>query len=753
MAASSKQPFEISDFSLGITDDPFESDTRYSLELDNYNIQPDGTVLTRPGSELEDAANPQLPSGAQRVGTLINYDNSTKMFYHSGGRIYYRDPSAFTNLVGPTSNDVFSAGTSANYVAHSEWNKQLFVTSDAFPRPMKIYKDSAGDYQVRTSGLPALASTPVGTPTAGANSYIYAFHHFYSYTVGSQTFEDVGPVTLLTVGSADAPDSNQIAISSIPVLANSTTDNWDTANVKVQIFRTTNAGQVFYKVGEVTNGTTTFNDTVSDTTLQTNLLIYTGDGTVEFSPVPLHKFVHIINNIAYYAHVKVGAVEFPFRIFQGVPAAPSAVPADFFIDVEDEVKGVGSVNSIPLVFCSRHVYRLEGNYDQFGRGGINPVRISDTAGCVSHASIVSAEGKIFWAGNDGFYFSDGYKVGKISDKNNARYKTILNEIVDAQRIQGKFDEENRRVIWAVQADSGSADNDTLINLELRWGVRESSTFATWSGESFRPSAIEFFDGKLYRGDLTGFVLYHDESFSTDPKVDITVDSSEWVTETIIWNYLSLNFNFGGSFFRKKPTRILLAARNIANTSVQVNAINDDGAKVRALKPIRWRRNFVWGDINFSWGVTACVWRGVGLIEQWRRFPARGLRLSYCQIQITNAYSVVENSDLLGDAVFDSTLKTVTLVDAATRDWNDGAIDYFISTSNDGYVRQYLVTERTADTLTVVDSEGDLPNGTYSWLLKGYQKGEPLNLLGYVIHVANEDQMQQTFESGDGGTNA
>lgn len=750
MSITSKQPFEVEDFSLGLTDDPFEKDPRYSIELDNFDIEPDGSLRSRKGSEVEDTTNPQIPSGEKRIGAIINYDNSTKLLVQSEDKFYYRNPSAYATLTGPvTGNDVFSVGAETNNIAHAQWNKQLFVTNDGYPRPMKIYKDSGGTFRVNTSGIPALASSPVGTPTAGANTYLYAFHYSYTYTVGSQTFEDVGPVTQITVANAAAPNVNLIALSVIPVLANGSTDNWDTANIKVKIYRTINAGSVFYYVSEVTNGTTTYNDTASDATIQNNVLMYTEDGTVEFDPVPLHKYIHIVNGIAYYAHIKDGSVEYPFKIRQSIPYAPSAAPVDFELDVEDTIQGVGSVVSIPIVFCKRYVYRLEGIFDQFGRGGINPVRISDTAGCISHLSIVSAEGQVFWAGTDGFYTSDGYKVQKISDKLNSRYKAMLNEIVDQKRIEGKFDPENRKIIWTVQQDSASLENDSMFVLDLRWGIRPNSTFTTYSGESFRPASIELYDGKLYRADDNGYVYFHDTDTLTDPRVDVNTAAADWELETIIWNYVSCNYNFGSSFHRKKPTRILLTARNISNTSIQISSIDDDGKRERQLREIRWRRNFTWGDVNFVWGSLDCVWKSYGVIEQWRRFPARGLRLSYCQIKITNAYSIVTNSDLLGTATFNNATNEVTLVN----DWPDDAVDYYISTEDDDYTREFRVTSKTTNVLTVIDSTNDLPTGVFKWVLKGYKKAEPLNLLGYVIHIANEDQMQLTYESGDDGANA
>lgn len=753
MAVSSKEPFQVSAFDQGLTDDPFDGDARRSITLDNFTLEPDSSLISRPGSVIEDLVHPQIPAGTERIGLLINYNHNANLLVQSLKKFYYRNPSSYTEIVGPTSNPVFSIGAYTNNAAFSQWNSQVYVTNDGFPIPMKIYKDSGGTLRVNNNGLPALASSPTVTPVAGANSYIYAFHYFFSYTVGSQTFEDVGPVTEVSTSAAAAPNVSPIAITLIPALSNGVTNNYATTTIKVQIYRTTNAGTVFYKVGEVTNGTTTFNDTMSDTTLQTQVLMYTEDGTIELDPVPLHKFVHIVNNIAYYGFIKDGSVEYPFRLRQSIPLAPSGAPEDFFIDLEDEIKGLGSVNSIPIVMCNRQIYRLEGSFDQFGRGGINPVRISDTAGCISHLSIVSAEGQIFWAGNDGFYASNGYEVIKISDKNNTSYRDMKEACFDVKRICGKFDEENRRICWGVERDSSTMDNDSFFVLDLRWGVRNASTFTTWSGTSFRATALEFFDNNLYRGDDNGYVYYHSADLTTDPRVDTAAEAVDWAEETIIWNYVSVNNDFGGTFFRKKPTRILLTARNIGNTSIQVNSIDNDGQRTRVLKPIRWRRNFVWDDPTFIWDNPDCVWNSSGVIEQWRRFPARGLRLSYCQIQVTNAYSVIANSDFYGLATFSGSANTAVLINSATYVWPDNSEDYYISTEVDDYSRQFKVLSMTSDTLTLVDSINNLPSGNLKWLLQGYKKGEKINLQGYCIHVANEDQNQMAYHTGDDGANA
>lgn len=749
------QPLEIYDFSGGLTDHIYSQDTRKAQKIDNFVILSNRTVITRPGSEVDvpTAANGQIPAGSQRIGCLINYDNNDELFVQSAKKIYYRNPTAYSTLTGPSGNDVFSAGSTNAMVSKTQWNKHIFLTNDEFSLPVKIYRDGSNNVQVRTSGLPAIAAPTVTAGAAGANNYLYAFVYYYEYSVASQTFQDFGPTVLVQLLAADAPDSTAVNITAIPVLSNGATGNYDTANIDVFIYRTLNNGNVFYKVGQVNNGVTTFNDNVSDAIAVDNEQLYINDGTVDNDPPPQAKFIHVVNNTGYYAYLKEGTQERSFTIRQSVPFDPDSVPLLFEDEVEDVITGLSSVQSIPIVFCKRHVYRIEGQFDQFGRGFMSHVRISDTAGCISNNSIVQAENGLFWAGNDGFYYTDGYRVIKISDDNNDNYKSMLDNTVKKERIYGVFDETNRRIYWGVQFNSSNLDNDGVFCLDLRWGVQTVSTFTTWSGgNSFAPTALEIFDGFLYRADKRGYIMIHKEDYTTDPLVDTSLLVDEWDNQAIIHDYISIAFNHGSNFMRKIATRILLTAKNKTNVSIQINAINDDGKIKRELKEIRWRKNLTWGDPDFVWGDPNCIWNAEGLIEQWRRMPAKGLRYSYIQIQITNAYTIIINSDTIGTAAFNNSLNTVTLNISAS-DWPEGAIGYFISTEADNYERQFEIVGRTNDVLTILDPQNVMPSGNLKWLIKGYKKGEVLNLNSYTLHWAQLSKSQQTFEAGQDGGNS
>ena len=751
------RPLTIKDFSGGFTDDYVNAPLNMGEKFENILIEDNKSFKTRFGSHVEDATNAaQIPGGSQRIGNLINYDQGNKLFYQSVDEIYYRatSSSGYTTLVGPVdSNDIFPNGAATDHVSFSEWKKHLFLTCDNLTdKPKKIYKDSGGAYRLRNAGLPDLASSPTITPTvAGSAVRTYAFHYHYTYTVGSQEFQDFGPVTTVQISNGNAdPSANQEDVAAIPAISNGANDSWDTATIKVYIYRTIDGGTTFYKIGEVTNGTAVFTDNFADSAIQTNLLLYTDGGVLENDPPPLCKYVHVVNNYGYYAHLKEGSEVLPYDILQSVNEDPDSVPATNRITVEDEIKGFGSVQSIPLVFCRKYIYRIEGAYDEFGNGAPTAIRINDTAGCISHRSIVAAKDFVFWAGNDKFYASDGYKVVPISDHITSRYANMLTASSDKENIIATYDEVNERVLWSVQEDSSSSEVDTIWALDLRWGLTKTSTFTSLvGGTSFRPTALVYLNGELYRGDSRGYVFVHSETDENDPKVDTSLSPSSWTVQPVRWEYKGFATDFGIEDVRKWVSRFYLTAKNEGDASIGLFSINDDGNVIRTLAAIRERSQFVWGDPLFIWGDEAFEWNGSRLIQESRRMPRNGLRCQYLQMQFNNAFAAVTSSDDIGLVTVDATNKVATLSDADAN-WPSFSVDYFLAFADDGYVKEYLVTERTDTALTFVDSLGLAPSGSTAWVLRGYPKSEVINILSYTIPYAPISHSANMFESGDSG---
>jgi len=652
---------ENADFGGGITDYPFEAPINMYEELDNIVLDPNDKANQRAGSLPYITDLPQLPVFV-RPHNITTLSQET-VFTAALDNLYY-PTTAWTPLLGISGVPAFNASSATMTSSFAEWNRHLFATTSEFSLPIKIFLDAGGTPQVRTAGLPIYPNTFTLTPSvAGTASYVYYIVYKYTYASGAVQFLDLSsPGTKQTL-VAGVLGVNSITVGNITGFINSGGSSWDVTNITVEIYRTVNGGQVAYFVASLPNplgGTTSYVDSLVDATLQTRATLYSTLGIQPYDPPPLCKYVHVMNGRGYYAYTKDNTGEYPTRVYQSIQDDPDSVPPFFFVEVRDEIMGISSYGNTPIVFGKNKVYRLDGYFDELGRNGTVYEEISKITGCVSQNSIVQTDFGVFFAGAAGFYFTDGYKLFKISDHLNIRYKAIVQTPAQAAKIFGTYDPIERRVYWACSLQ-GDSENDTLFALDLTRPVTNKSTFTTWSnGDYFKPSAIGFLNGDMLRCDSRGYVFRHLDSQANDPRIDISKSYLDWGTKAIIWNIKSAHMNFGLPQIRKWASRILVTVRNLSNISIQINSINNDSDNPEPLKVIRFRDLLTWGDPNPIWGDPSLIWFFQGLVEQWRRFPAGSLRFSYKQIQITNANCIIYRSDESSTINFDKNTLIATL---------------------------------------------------------------------------------------------
>ena len=651
-------------------------------------------------------------------------------------------------------------------------------------------------------------------------NYLYAFVYFYEYAVGDQTFQDFGPVLEKSATDVISIELEGLTISNIPVLTNSLSTHYDTANIKIKIYRTVDNGTAFFEVGEIDNGTTTFTDTVKDADLVDLEPIYTTGGVEENLPPPQAKYLHIVNNRAYWGNFTDEGEAAPQRIRQAITDDPDSVPS-FDVDLSGENMGISSAKNIPIAFSSTGVFRLEGSFDEQGRGQIEPVALTTTLGCIAPHSLVQTDGAVFFAGQDGFYFTDGYQVMKVSNEWNRTYQRLVSTEEKRNNLSGVFDRIGRRIYWTC-ARNGT-ENDSVFVLDMDFGVGQDRAFTTWSNStSFAPTALALYQGKLLRGDQRGFIFLHEDDLLADPRVDLTASTSVWEDQAIRYDYLSPHLDFQVNDIRKYGVKVAVNCKNVGDLSLQLTSINDAGESFRDFTPIRYRENMLWGDPDIVWGTYDVVgtrtlgskvitgiasttlltvgmylvegggfpvntrieaktattvtlghaaqstgagrtysfyptqdlpWNPQGLIEEQRFFPPQSLRFSYKQIQLTNAYVVIENSDSLGLVTVDDAAKTATLVDAATEDFQTDLVDHYIAFESDDYTQQYLITARAANVVTFADSEDLCPLGDYQFEIRGYPKNDKLYLWGYSLQAGAVSKSLDDAGAGESGENA
>lgn len=588
---------------------------------------------------------------------------------------------------------------------------------------------------------------------AGANNYIYAIYYSHTYYVNDVQFKELGAVSYVELSSALAPDSSSVSLSTLPAIVNGSVNNYATSDIKIEIARTTNNGDVFYYIGEVTSGTTTYTDSKSDTTLQDSFPIYITGGVLDNEEPPRGKYIRIVNDSLVIANLKEGSVIKPNKARISKSGIPYAHPETFYTEFEDDITGCGGLNVYPLIFLKRKSYRLEGSLDTFGRGSYQKREISTRIGCVSPLSIVDTRDGVMFASEDGFYFTDAFRVTKCSKEINKTYAALS----EKENICSSFDKTNNWVLFGVKSDSSSLENDTIFVGHWNYSREDGEVpFTTWSGgndaSNFTVSCLGYIDNTILRGDRRGYLFKHVNSSYTDPKIDTTIAANLWATNTIIYDYRSNAYDFESGDARKWVSKIVINADNITSLSLDIYSNNDNSGVFKELKPIIDRGNIEWGDPTLVWGDESLRWNYYPTVSAWRRFPKDGLRCQYKQLRFTNSYVTIDDSTIIGNCSIDSTLKEITLLDFPANEWISDAPGYYISFASDSYSKEYLITDNDGEVLTVSDSADTLADQTSTaWKIKGYRKREVLSIMNYVVQFNYMTTTQAPYkaQSGEG----
>lgn len=571
---------------------------------------------------------------------------------------------------------------------------------------------------------------------------------------------------------------SSVAVGNLPVLVNTHDTNYATTEVKVQVYRTIDNGNTYYLASEVDNGTTGFTDYLSDSisgpgadSLDTRETLYTTGGVVENTPAPECRFLHVLDDIAYYGYVVDTGQVFKGRIVQSIPGIPETGRGDFSIDLDGELTGISSARSNVVAFCYESIYRLIGAFTEQGSGSITWERIAEKMGCISTHSIVKTEIGLFFAGTNGFYYTDGFQVIKVSlDLDLVSYPSRVRTRAQQRKIYGTYDSDNRRIYWAMQSEPSDTDCDIIFVYHVNFGVKPSGAFTTMSnGTNFRPSALAFFQKSLIRGDERGLIFQHDARYLSDPKVPDSLDAEieTWERVHIPFDYSSCAMDFGTTYKGQWVSKIHVMGANAGNANVQFWSVADNRYSLtegqKPLAPIRYNENMRWGDPTVNWGDEDVAWKYDGKLDEKRRFPSGTLRSQLKQIRLLPAFIAVYRSDDYPEgatALVDHTAKTALI--ASPTGWSDivwplDVVDMYIAFSHDDYEGEYLITSFGSDNLIIFsdpDNEITANLNTQKWVIRGYQKEMGLSLLSYCVEFSQLGNRGRVYTGADSrGENA
>lgn len=743
--------FVIQDFSGGITDYHLDAETNRCAEAENlvlYRHGRQGKLETRPGSTLTYSAAPQPSGASERVDSFFYLEDT--LFCQVGDRLYYDNGSGWTELQGSTGNSLFLVDMERT-TAHDYWNGHLFITSATDPagggieKGVKVCKDSLGAWKMYSVGLPdpdGMAAV-TSSPNPLVASYRYAAVLTRTYTVGDRTFKDVSSVDYDEVVLQQEALYTGMAYPTQLVGTSYSTPRHPGTIVR-EYYRTTDNGAIFYKIGENLSS-----DDMPDSTLVNQEQLYTTGGVVDNDSPPLTRYFHVAEDRGYWAHREE---TFTNRIWQSQAGDPDSVPATFFVDVDEPIRGISSVQGRVIAICDNSVFRIDGSFDELGQGFMAAQKIDSRASCVSHNSIVQTMDGIFWAGREGIYFSDGFKVIRVNDGWDQRYTNLISGTeAENERIYGAYDRKKKRIWWSCRNDIAASDHDRCYILDLNFGISPDMpcTSAVDNGNlSFQPTALLFQNGNMYRGDPRGYVFTHNEDTLSDPLVDTGVTPANWAVEPILFNYTSAATSFGQIGTRKMVQRTGLVCDSAKSTalSLKLTTITDDGRKFGEAKPIKFIGGLIWGGVGAIWGLDY-RWGNDGISDIWRRVPAKARRCNFSQTKLTNAEVALYNSDSLGTATIDDVAKTATL---AAGTWPSDIVGYSIAFSSDSYVTEHEITAVSSGVATYSGLPATEGSGI-GWVIRGVLKEQAVRLLSVTQHYDVFGRTQESYSSAASAT--
>lgn len=618
-------------------------------------------------------------------------------------------------------------------------------------------------------------------------TYSWAFVYAYTYAVGVNGIQYTVRSNPVLSGSFSAPTSlpmgssittpntvlypsavNQVtrgvAISGLPSLANTAETNYDLANVKLEIYRTTSGGTTYLLNNLLSNGAvTSYVDTANDSVQvgsfgpqSTQQQMYTTGGFIGSDPPPKCKFTHSLSGTTYYGAIYDAGQFFPQRVRQSVQSAPEWAPATFTDDLDDDITALTSAKDNVIVGCKNSIYRLAGGFTPQGQGAITHERIADSTGFVNQKSAVRTEIGVFFAGTDGFYYTDGYQIIKISLEIDKVYQTFVQTDAQRRAIYGAYDKTTRRVWWSLRTSPNDTDNSLFYIFYLNYGVKPSGVFTTASNFPYlRFGCSVFQQGVMYAGHELGYVFMTDQNQKQDYVVDTNENPSIWGRVGIPYNYTSCAIDTGTVAKRKWFTRVHLVGGNVGNAAVQIEVIRDmnsDGKGLSTMAPINYTDNEVWGNPLCVWGDTTRIWNNTGKMDLWRRFPATSLRGDYVQIQMTPAKVAVYASSV--NYPFGANVSVnpggpiaqlLTPSGYSALKFSPDCVGYVVAFQNDGYVKEYPITAQTDTVLTYSDPSGtSVASSGMGWVIRGFKKEQRFEINSYVINYMLLGEKTQSY---------
>lgn len=288
----------------------------------------------------------------------------------------------------------------------------------------------------------------------------------------------VDSVTATTITLAAPTDPLESATVSIK--DNSTISN----NLRINIYRTAAGATLPQLLAAIPNDSYATDEFYVDDTTDADL-----DALEDYdTPDRLHNFppktaiVYPYDNIMIYTNDP----ENDDYVWFSDPDDPEYVSRAFnnFIvpSNDDDVTGVGAAGSSLIIFKNRSVYSVSGELatSQFD---VNPVGTGSNIGCVSHHSIQSVGGLLYFLHTNGVYSMSENQFFPTDDFGNP---VAISSVIDTRFREEPFADDKKLVFKRATAINYTKDNQYLLFLPA-----EESTGAKASNENQRVFCFDY----------------------------------------------------------------------------------------------------------------------------------------------------------------------------------------------------------------------------------------------------------------------
>lgn len=745
----------------------------------------------------------QLATGNQAVNDVASFEGiySTEAREHDYIFLAHAGTRTFYNSAGLDENTPsFSLGAeltqsgnptafNANAAARATFQKyggavylnfqsdKFYSNTKQYPKP-KLIRRSGSLLAVHELGLPDPEVVDSGWSllviTGGAgNTYAYAWCYSYEYILDGVTRVERGPVSRLestgNMGAVGTP-GNSVSVDGLANLDNAFAygaggdykHQWDTVNVRKEIYRTKANGTILYLVSSIDNTTTSYLDTTVDASLGPE--IYNADGSYDYEEPHPAKHFHIVNGLAYYAgfDIRVAGLQpnapQAAAIRQSIPNVFGACPADFEFTAPSAVTGLDSVDIYPVVFCRNSLWRIEGTIDSFGNGTPVLRAISETVGLLRGCRPIRTEDGLVFPAHDGFYWTNAFTIRKLSSHRDNWYRTLWNDRSETEsgtgRMGGCYHPGTKRVFISAEADGiVSGANDTIITLDMRHqhpqgvAITELKGQSLAAGYSLRPRGLGIIRDTLMVSDDRGFIQKMPLEPSGSEQVDDVLPEhgvaiSSFKLVPVVFDLLTACLDVGSRTTTKWWTALVA---NFTSRFPQSTLTVD----ISTVREARYTSESSKEELALKHVRETALPATSRFFQMTRNMARSGLRAVLRQYRFKKAYYFKATSTAQVAATMNGGANTAILPSTS---WPTDAVGDLLYTAADNYTVGYEIAARTPTTLTVLDPGNTFPTGLYAWRVVGYQKGERFQLEGFEAEYSGMEGDKDSYKTSDEGGN-